>query len=176
MSLLCLLNDLQSLWTTAFQSVPPTQSVFPCLTETAEGQKHAQYMMVQITTHTLSLTYDAWQSSSGLSKITIMPLQECSEVGHVRGSSSHLLKVFFCFLLPRVGTIHWHENWDISRLPIDNLIFKHDTPKWGFMLRERCWHLDWCTTHAYLLCIGVFTRPTPKNLLLPICLSVCLSG
>lgn len=57
MSLLYLLNDLQSLWTTAFQSAPPTHSVFPCLTETAEGQKHAQYMMVQITTHTHSLTH-----------------------------------------------------------------------------------------------------------------------
>lgn len=27
------------------------------------------------------------------------------------------------------------------------------------MLSERCWQIHWCTSQAYLLCIGVFTLP-----------------
>lgn len=42
------------------------------------------------------------------------------------------------------------------------------------MIAVLLWHHHWGTSHAYYFCIGMFTL-LKKNLLLPICLSVCQS-
>lgn len=95
------------------------------------------------------LTFGACWSSDGLLKVCQCPAREW----------------FTPILKMEILAGFWLTTWFLNMI--------HQS---GFMLRDWCWHLYLGTSHAYLLCIGVFTLPLQKNLLLPICLSVCLSG
>lgn len=112
--------------------------------------------------------HDTWQWSSSWLKITILsPRGKWFQCGGTLPRHSfgplELCWVVRSSPVPRIVIRSGFDDGDIRRLWIDNLIFKHDTLKWGFVLRVWCWHHHRGTSHAYYLCSGVFTTPTPPK-------------